>query len=838
MDDIHLDDPRKYSAKQLKQRNELLKNKRTLWKYLFDLIVKTIICTTFLGLNFTLFANSGSYTLFSSSFRLNAELEYIYIGIAALSFLIMFVASFYRKLENIILAVCFAGFCVATINQFATFEKKSGLLIAFNGVFSDSVNAFLYEYSLWVIGGVAFIFFWLLLRFLSRQFLFYFMLIIVAFWGWILSEAYLNSSVSYFRMIASAPILRTNSLGKNIVFLSFNGLTSPNNLREMYNTSPRYANILETFNNSLAFYTKNNFTLYPNVLLKDYDDKYMNLISFYNPDMKGEIADKVQSSAVRNDYFNFSAIQKDKMYLKESSLYDMLRKDSYTINVHQTSEIDTCYLNNKVVASSCKEKVNAPINFANDNFSLMQKVVLLVSQWVNSTGFVPSINPLLRTIGYVYNADYLQPLGFDVNNLGVINSFKALDQIIDGIDQHSGNQVYFAVVDIPSDTYVYDAFCKLKPMAQWSGEGYSVYNKISTDERRSLYAEQVDCLYGYLEKFMQQLDRAGHLEDTTIIITGLNNPEGLNKPEKNFYRQLQAKKQSVLAIRPAGAKKYEIDYSVCLVSDVLNSFFFTKKPCNEFVEIKTTDKILNATKKQIDKDKYKNHTILSAQNSFKERFKAWSAYNQFDIINDKNSDVIMNDKERGEDAIDVAKVKVIEKVVEDIPEKKMPSISVVADQKEQEADQKLQIIDVGIDSDISSNSKVVEPESKNDVNEDDVINERVGDSVEEEVIPPTLLNEEKIKKTEDAIIKAKQALLKKEEDKKEAERVAAEKNKPEPKLENNTSVKNDYDSVLTAPIAEGQNLSPEELKKQYRELLRNNKKQSQNIDIQIKVVEN
>ena len=42
MDDIHLDDPRKFSAKQLKMKQETLKNKRRFWHYLFDLIVKTL----------------------------------------------------------------------------------------------------------------------------------------------------------------------------------------------------------------------------------------------------------------------------------------------------------------------------------------------------------------------------------------------------------------------------------------------------------------------------------------------------------------------------------------------------------------------------------------------------------------------------------------------------------------------------------------------------------------------------------------------------------------------------------------------------------------------------
>ena len=41
MDDIHLEDPRKFSAKQIKVTVEKAKKHRTFWQYMFDLIVKT-----------------------------------------------------------------------------------------------------------------------------------------------------------------------------------------------------------------------------------------------------------------------------------------------------------------------------------------------------------------------------------------------------------------------------------------------------------------------------------------------------------------------------------------------------------------------------------------------------------------------------------------------------------------------------------------------------------------------------------------------------------------------------------------------------------------------------
>ena len=96
MDDIHLDDLRKYSAKQIKKSMKDNKNKRKIWQYLFDMVFKTLILSSILSIDFTLFANSGNYGLFTVSKWLNIEAQYIYIAIVVLSLGIMFFASFLK----------------------------------------------------------------------------------------------------------------------------------------------------------------------------------------------------------------------------------------------------------------------------------------------------------------------------------------------------------------------------------------------------------------------------------------------------------------------------------------------------------------------------------------------------------------------------------------------------------------------------------------------------------------------------------------------------------------------------------------------------------------------
>lgn len=928
MDDIHLEDPRKFSAKQIKVAVEQAQKQRSFWQYLVDLTVKTFICAILISIDFTLFANAGSYNLFSSSLRLNIEAEYIYLAIFIFSFLLMFIASFFRSLENIVLALCFALMCIAGINQFAVFEKHSGLLIIFNGIFSENINTVLYEYSFWIIGLAAFVFFWLLLKLLRRQFMFYFMLGLAAVLGWILSEAYLNTSSQYFKIVAATPKLRSDAPGKNLVFLSFNSLTSPNNLRNMYNSSKHLIDVQGSFNNALGFYTRNKFILYPNAMVKDAYEPFLNLIAAYNPDSEEDVSSHVLIAAVRNDYFNFTALQTDRIYLKDSSLYNMLHKDDYAINIYQTRDIDTCYLNNKLAAASCREKINSPIAFNNGSFSTLEKSILLSAQWLNSTGFVSSLNPLLKLAGYIHSSPALNPMGFEVGHLYVMNSFKAFDQIFENIERQTGNQAYFAVIDLPSETYVYDEFCQLKDMPKWMGENNSSFSKNSIDSRRSAYAEQVSCLYGHLEKFIQQLDKSGHLKNTTIIIEGLNNPLGLNKNEKDFYRQIQVKNQVALAIRPADAEKAKIDYSVCGVNEILNSYFFSHKSCREFNDIKTTDKTMTHIKNLINQDKYKKHVIAGAQKSFDEWFMAWQAHNQFESNFKYQSAAVSNEssmeeKDGEEHPRVLDEVAVSEAVVEDVPEQTLKSIQTVSEEtptvvsttekpatvlpdepqsevgmvpeepaettekavsatapakndnsvsSAKETEQNEEVKPVTAEQPVATKKNAAEKTEPEPLPEDEtVITPETEDMIKtetmieveditenevkpssdikiepedngEDVIPDTLFDDEKkLEKTtpEAAIAKAKQTV------KAKAEKKAAEARKAEKKLDDLTKsiealAKDDeLRDVLEAPVAQGQKLSPEELKKQYHETLNQAaKKADSNVNIEIKVIEN
>jgi hypothetical protein len=308
----------------------------------------------------------------------------------------------------------------------------------------------------------------------------------------------------------------------------------------------------------------------------------------------------------------------------------MLRKEEYKINVFQTRDIDTCYVNDKLSVSSCKEKIISPIFIDLEQFNTLDKTVILTSQWLESTKLINSTNPLLKILefGKPIIPEEFSSKNVDLGKVYSYNSIKVFDQIINTIDKLSGNQAYFAIIDLPSDNYVYDEFCKIKPIHLWTNDKNNSY-KSPLINRQAAYAEQMNCLYGNLEKFIKQLEIMGESEKTTIVIQGLNNPVDLIGRHAEFYKQIQSKQQVSFAIKHGNDTKGKIDYSVCSVPEIINSIFFNEKKCTEFTFLKTSDTNIENIKKAVEANKLKDATIENAINSFNTWFEIWSITNDY-----------------------------------------------------------------------------------------------------------------------------------------------------------------------------------------------------------------
>ena len=350
MDDIHVDNS-SANDNPFPKRKVVKKKKGGFFTFLFDLIVRTIFLASVLFINFTLFANSGNYSVFTSLGTLNQEAMFIYMAIAAVSFVVVLLSLIISPLKDVVTSLCVAGFGVALINQFATFD----------------------------IGGILFVIFFILLKKISRTVFLYLTLIVLGFGGWLISETYLNYNKFLFKPLISNSVSKSSNKDgrndKNLVFLTFTDLPSINLLRNI--NDDKNPNSKSIIDNTLGVLTNNNFVIYPNAMTEKANDKFYNIISMYNPDV--EKNDEL-SAIMPYSYFDFNFLQSNSNYMGKSSLLELLKKQGYDINIYQMGNVDLCYLNNSKIVNSCHKKVSYPFVIPSNQTSLLNSSIVLASQ--------------------------------------------------------------------------------------------------------------------------------------------------------------------------------------------------------------------------------------------------------------------------------------------------------------------------------------------------------------------------------------------------------------------------------------------------------------------------
>ena len=353
----------------------------------------------------------------------------------------------------------------------------------------------------------------------------------------------------------------------------------------------------------------------------------------------------------------------------------------------------------------------------------------------------------------------------------------------------------------------------------------------------------------------------------------------------SYYDQIQGRRNVTFAVRQPYAKQADINYSVCGVTEFINSEFFNEKECTDFIVLKTSDKNIEAAKKIVNANKVSDNDINNAVKSFNNWFNIWSVHNDFST---NQTPTITNNV--------IEEAPVMDEVIEDIPEIKMESISSASDESVNEdnvenvLDEADEIVEEVVEeakkpSKIEElakktfdeiNAKVDNLKNKNkgknliekinsvteDISADidntfnDIKNKVVdtlnrtedkenAKAVKEETIEKQKVTaeakevisdniddvvEEKQEVVEDIVTKTKRAIKEKEEVIQKQQAVEANQEVKEKVAQQSEELR----EILEAPVADGQDLSPEELKRIYRNKIKNAVK---NANVQVEVIE-
>lgn len=624
MDDVYISDPRQASAQAIAQKQKDRQNslrRRNFSQYLFDLIVKTLICSSLIALDFTLFAEAGSYNLFDINRMPTMEAQFVYAGIVAVCFAVMLLLSFSAFMQNIFISATFGGLILAVFNQFALFDQSSILYGIFGSYIDSSISGVFINHSDLLIAGIVAVVSLILISYTSRSNQIYLLGTLLLILGGVVSEAYFNPLTRNFDNKKALQDFSRHENGSNFIFLALPNLTSYSDIK---GTDSKNYTVNQAADNLLGFYTVNNFTHYPNAYVNQYSNEFINLTETLNPDTADKIEDNLLENVMLESFWDFKNLDTDKLYLKNNELYKHLVKQDYNIKAFQTRGIELCTINNNLAVSKCVEKINYPISLNQPGLSNLDKTVLLTAQWLESTKIVPGINLPLLAASYLTKE--IAPLNFSGSKLYPVNSFKILDLIIDDIKTAKGNNAYVAVIDLPSSTYVYDDFCDLKNPFQWSSAAQQPWSKNnSAAGKQQAYAEQTNCLIGQLENFVQELKRAGKLDNTVIVIQGIS-PSGvfMNKTQnlKDFLRV-------GLAVYQPG-QQAQTKYELCPASLIVKGFIDKTGKCEELSGQNTTDKRRQEILEEAHKKTITEQRLFNAARRFKEWYQAFSSHNYYE----------------------------------------------------------------------------------------------------------------------------------------------------------------------------------------------------------------
>ena len=622
MDDVFLSDPRQSSAKEIAHKMRNIKNKRGLKGYLSDLLIKSLIIFCLFAIDFTLFAEAGSYNIFSSSQQLTSEVGLIYATLLICAVAVIFVLSFSTTLQNFSIGIASAFLFLALVNQFALFDSAA-LLYSYTNSIGVVQNQIMDNYSHLILAGAIAFIVWLVFTYLNRRKQFYILLFLFLICGWSVSKAYFNP---LSRNFIDKPYLNDESNhndGDNVVIIAMP--EAPSYLR-LKNIDPigKDADIRHATANILGFYMQNGFTYYPNAYLRYADQPFMNMVDILNYKESPKPEDMLMSSIMMSSYWDFNNLIQNKLYLSNNQLFNKYHKKDYNLRIYQGRGLELCTINSNLSVNRCLERVGIPINLNNTNFNPKEKATILAAQWLESTSLITDINPVLKILS-LFDADFA-PLNFSADNIYSFNSINVLDIISQDIINDKGNNLYFALLDMPSTVFMYDHLCNLKPLSQWVSADN---DNIPLAQRHSAFAEQVSCTFGHIENFVQQLERNNKLKNTSIIILGLNTPfSSAPGIEKNIYNSLQKTKQVGVAIYDPKQEQAKIDNRLCQVSSIVNGWIDSDDNCNELEDFSITDKLktdmYNSAKAQNISERVQNKAI----NDFKIWYKSWAAHHQ------------------------------------------------------------------------------------------------------------------------------------------------------------------------------------------------------------------
>lgn len=649
MQDIIIESSNQSSGASTKVRKVRITTSRGIVGYLFDLLVKSLFVALLFGTNFLLFVGAGKQAVFENGFSLTPEIGIVLGCFTVVAFLLMFLVSFSAVLQNLVVSCIVGGFVLALLNQFSLYDAASILVPMLSPFVGFDVAMMFDGYSQWILSiGVGILTFIILLRSTKISVIYFVGIFVVIFMG-LLADNFLtknpfNNFVVKYDNYLDKPIVKNP---KKYVYIFLPNATSYITLGEMKNQSGKTDDAEKIKGRLIAFLAKNGFWVYPNAYVTD-TDTMDNTVELLN-NLDDKKADEHTLRNVQIDgLWDFSGNHDEYVFLRNAKLVDVYKNSGYRITALNSRGIDLCKKNNSQLADKCIDKINAPVDMGDFQLDNWKKAQFLLLQWFNNMRLVSDWSFTYGLIDGFVDAAKLPIMGVSYDSLYVVNSFKMLDVLLEEIEKNKGNRAYFVFLDLPSDMYVYNEFCKVKSQDKWLNlENNKWVHANNLFEKRKAYQEQFSCLIGKLEQFMRELHNRKLDENTVVFLQGVSGVNVLGGPAVNDFTETFKYKHSVLfAVKDPKRNNFSINNQMCESRELLKNYLYLKGDCKEFNGLKVHSSVAKELQKTLLSNVLKQNTINEYLKNYDEWYEKWIFANQ--LNSNKNKALSLDDKDKNE----------------------------------------------------------------------------------------------------------------------------------------------------------------------------------------------
>ncbi len=586
----------------------------------FDRILRAIYITLLFVLDFVMFIYSINGRLLEDGV-LNEAVLWIVGGVFGVALVVMLLLSFSSLAQNIFCAIFTLVMTLIFFNQFALFDvntfietwlQEHASALTFIGIIPSS---FLVGLLLGVIVIFAFSYTLPLL------------LVCLAVVASVTSGV---AQTEFKQVLPKTEYVVTKDLGKvgtpkqenSLVYMMMPKFPSYHFL-----STVKDVNFRELRDLMVGFYAVNDFEIYPNAFVQK-NDTVSNIVDIYNQVDYTSTSSGIRGYAeILNDW-NFVHGTLNNYGLEDNLLYQNLKKDGYTISTYPMPGFNFCYNKDAMNSDRCVEKAYKTVKLYDKKTTLERNIYALLSEWVLSID-----NRELQSVAkMLVGSSSLR--GFNVisqnRRVSIEGSAALLERVSEDYGKDNVGSVYMTYVDLPSDIYIYDQYCNIKPRKEWIALKDSSLSRGGIDAKRKAYADQAKCLIGMMQMFMEDFLRDDKHTKTDVVIQGVSTIKEFAGMTAGAYNNFVADKLVSMGVRKASSPEFLVNTNVCLASDITKSMISGKEYCYTVENMRmSTDEIYNLQQNLINNAVIRGSKITNIAENYRdwyEEFKNNSPY--------------------------------------------------------------------------------------------------------------------------------------------------------------------------------------------------------------------